>query len=264
MERLRVGLLQLEVIREDAARNARYVLGQVRDGARSGCDVLVLPELWNVAFPLLGPHVLIDENNPLVGSMAEAACRNETWIIGGSMALSTEAGPRNRCLVFSPEGEIVFRYDKIHLYPGLDEPNILSPGFSPGHFDMAGLPCGIMICFDAEFPELAICLSSGGAKILFVPAAWKAEYVRLWRALLISRAIENQVFVIGVNRCDKGKNSSFGGQSLVVDPFGDVMLHLDDTPRFERVVLDLSRLEAARSEHKVISSRRPEIYRRWR
>jgi len=180
------------------------------------------------------------------------------------MALSTAAGPRNRCLVFSPEGDIAFRYDKVHLYPGLDEPNILSPGVSPGSFDMGGLLCGVMICFDAEFPELATCLSSDGAKVLFVPAAWKAEYARLWRALLISRAIENQVFVVGVNRCDRGKNSSFGGQSLVVNPFGDLILHLDDTPRFERVTLDLSRVRAARSEHKVVSSRRPEIYRRWR
>ena len=264
MEQIGVGILQLEVIREDASRNTRYVLEQIRSGARSGCEVLVLPELWNVAYPLVGPQVLITEDSPLVESIAKAACLNETWIIAGSMALSTERGPRNRCLVFSPEGEISSRYDKIHLYPGLDEPNILSPGFSPGYFNMGGLPCGILICFDVEFPELPRSLSSKGAKILFIPGAWKAEYTRLWRALLISRAIENQVFVVGVNRCDRGKNSTFGGESLVVDPFGDIILHLDDTPRFERVVLDLSRVESARSEHKVASSIRPEIYRRWR
>jgi predicted amidohydrolase len=263
MEQLRVGILQLEIIREDASRNAGYVLGQIRGAARSGCEVLVLPELWNVAFPLVGPQVLMTEHSPLVESIAKAACRNETWIIAGSMALSTERGPRNRCLVFSPDGEISCRYDKIHLYPGLDEPNILSPGFSPGCFDMDGLTCGVLTCFDVEFPELARSLSSKGSQILFVPAAWKTEYTRLWRALLISRAIENQVFVVGVNRCDRGKNSTFGGQSLVVDPFGDIILHLDDKPRFERVVLDLSRIESARSEHKVVSSMRPEIYRRW-
>ena len=128
---------------------------------------------------------------------------------------------------------------------------------------MDGLTCGVLTCFDVEFPELARSLSSKGSQILFVPAAWKTEYTRLWRALLISRAIENQVFVVGVNRCDRGKNSTFGGQSLVVDPFGDIILHLDDKPRFERVVLDLSRIESARSEHKVVSSMRPEIYRRW-
>ncbi len=263
MDNPRVGILQLEVIRDDAAKNARYVLGQIRDAARAGCDVLVLPELWNVAFPLLGPHVLISEDNPLVGSIANAAFRNETWIIGGSMAISTEAGPRNRCLVFSPDGEVSFRYDKVHLYPGLDEPNILSPGVSPGRFNLGEVPCGVLICFDVEFPELARRLSSGGARILFVPGAWKTEYIRFWRALLVSRAIENQVFVVGVNRCDRGRNSSFGGQSLVVDPFGDVILHMDDAPRFQRVVLDLSRVDSARREHKVVSSWRPEIYRRW-
>ena len=65
MEQLRVGILQLEIIREDASRNAGYVLGQIRGAARSGCEVLVLPELWNVAFPLVGPQVLMTEHSPL-------------------------------------------------------------------------------------------------------------------------------------------------------------------------------------------------------
>ncbi len=264
MEHLRVGLLQLQVIREDAARNSRYVLGEIRDAARSGCDVLVLPELWNAAFPLLGPHVLIDEDNPVIRNIAQAASRSGTWIVAGSMAINTAAGPRNRCLVFSPDGDVAYRYDKIHLYPGLDEPNILSPGSSPGEMVINDVPCGVMICFDAEFPEIARYLVSRGARILFVPGAWKTEYIRLWRALLLSRAVENQVFVIGVNRCDRGKNSSFGGHSMAIDPFGDIILHLDDSPRFQRIVIDLEKIESARKEHKVISSLRQEVYRRWR
>ena len=261
---LKVGLLQLQVIREDAARNSRYVLGEIRDAARSGCDVLVLPELWNAAFPLLGPQVLITEDNPLIRNIAQTASRNETWIVAGSMAINTQAGPRNRCLVFSPDGELVYRYDKIHLYPGLDEPNILSSGCSPGIAFICGIPCGLMICFDAEFPEIAQYLASRGARVIFVPGAWKTEYIRFWRALLLSRSIENQVFIVGVNRCDRGKNASFGGQSMAIDPFGDIILQLDDSPRFQRVVLDLDKVDAARKEHKVVSSRRPEIYRRWR
>lgn len=263
MEALRVGILQLRVIRDDAALNSRYALGEIRDAARSGCDVLVLPELWNAAFPLLGPHVLIEENAPLVEEIARAAFRSETWIIAGSMAVRTPSGPRNRCLVFSPEGKLAFRYDKIHLYPGLDEPNILSPGRDLGFFSMGGLPCGVMICFDAEFPDVSGALADRGARILFIPAAWKSEYVRLWRAILLARAIENQVFVVGVNRCDRGRSSSFGGQSMVVDPFGDVILHLDESPRFQKVTLNLQMVDAARGEHKVVSSQRPEIYRRW-
>lgn len=264
MDALRVGVLQLGVIRDDAALNSRYALGEIRDAARSGCDVLVLPELWNAAFPLLGPHVLIDENAPLVDEIAKTAFRNETWIIAGSMAIRTPLGPRNRCLVFSPEGTVAFRYDKIHLYPGLGEPSILSPGKTLGFFSMEGLQCGVMVCFDAEFPAVALALSQMGARILFIPAAWKSEYVRLWRTILISRAIENQLFVVGVNRCDRGKSSSFGGQSMVVDPFGDVILHLDESPCFQKVTLNLQMVDYARKEHKIVSSQRPEVYRRWR
>jgi omega-amidase len=177
--------------------------------------------------------------------------------------MRTPFGPRNRCLVFSPEGQISFRYDKIHLYPGLREPNILSPGSNLGVFDLDGVDCGVMICFDAEFPEVASALSRKGARILFVPGAWKSEYIRFWRAILLSRAIENQVFVVGVNRCDRGKGSSFGGHSMVIDPYGDVLLHLDDSPRFQMVTLDLEKTESARREHKVVESRRPGVYRRW-
>ncbi|HPD98389.1 MAG TPA: nitrilase-related carbon-nitrogen hydrolase [Synergistales bacterium] len=263
MDRIRVGVLQLSVVREDAAKNSRYVGGEIRDAARGGCDVIVLPELWNAAFPLLGPHVLVDEKSGIVEEIAGAAFRTGTWIIAGSMAMRTPLGPRNRCLVFSPEGNIFFRYDKIHLYPGLREPNILSPGSKLGFFDLDGIPCGVMICFDAEFPEVASALSRKGARILFVPGAWKSEYIRLWRAILLSRAIENQVFVVGVNRCDRGKESSFGGHSMVIDPYGDVLLHLDDSPRFQMVNLDLGKTISARREHKVIDSRRPGVYRRW-
>ncbi len=263
MDSIQVGVLQLRVIRDDAVRNSRYVLGEVSDAGRSGCDVLVLPELWNAAFPLLGPHVLIEENSLLVDEIAKTAFRNEIWIIAGSMAIRTPAGPRNRCLVFSPDGKVAFRYDKIHLYPGLDEPNILSPGKKLGLFSMDDLLCGIMICFDAEFPAVAGALSAKGARILFVPGAWKSHYIRLWRAILISRAIENQVFVLGVNRCDRGMSSSFGGQSMIVDPFGDVLLHLDDSPRFQKISLNLEMVDSAREEHKVVSSQRIDVYRRW-
>lgn len=263
MERLTVGLIQLSVIRSDSGRNARAALEAATMAARSGCDVLLMPELWNAAMPLTDHRSLIAENSPILETLGSLAGRYGLWIIAGSLAVKSAEGPRNRSYVFSPEGERFFRYDKLHLYPGLNEPNMLEPGQSLGLFKMESAAAGVMICFDMEFPEIARALANRGARMLLVPGAWKTEYIRLWRHLLVSRAIENQVFLIGVNRCDRGGAVRFGGSSMVVDPFGDVALELDDRPRFEKISLDLTRVEKARKEHRVVASLRPDIYRKW-
>jgi predicted amidohydrolase len=107
-------------------------------------------------------------------------------------------------------------------------------------------------------------LGEKGAVVFFVPGAWRREHIRLWRTLLIARAIENQVFVVGVNRCDKGKNFSFGGQSMIIDPFGDVLVHLGENQTIESVSLDLNLVDEARRKNSIVSSKRPALYRKWK
>jgi predicted amidohydrolase len=263
VEGLRVGLLQLDVYHGNPVRNQRKAFERIERAARSGPRVLLLPELWNATCPLTSSKSLLDERDVFFDSLRSVAIRYGTWIITGSMAVSTSRGNRNRCNIFAPDGGKEIVYDKVHLYPGLKEPNLLEPGSSLGVFEIDGVICGVMICFDMEFPEISRARVSRGAWVFFVPGAWKGRYIRLWRTLLVARAIENQVFVVGVNRCDQGKEVSFGGQSMVVDPYGDVMLHMDQRPGYEEVLLDLGLVEKARKEHSVLSSRRPEVYRRW-
>lgn len=260
---MRVGLLQLDVWHGDPDRNLRRAYGRIEKAARGGCRVLVLPELWNATYPVTNPKSLLKEGDGFLENLRSLAMRYGTWFVTGSLAISTPLGNRNRCHIFSPDGRRDTVYDKVHLYPGLKEPNLLQPGASLGLFGIDGTTCGIMICFDMEFPEVPRALAGKGARVLFVPGAWKDRYIRLWRTLLVARAIENQVFVVGVNRCDRGKRVSFGGQSMVVDPYGDVMLHMDDRPGYEIASFNLELVERARREHSVLSSKRPGIYRRW-
>lgn len=263
MEGIRVGVLQLDVFHGDPGRNLRRVYDRLESAARSSCSVLLLPELWNATYPVTDPRALIAEGDVFFEKIRSLAASYETWIITGSLAVSTKEGNKNRCYVFSPDGKKQAVYDKLHLYPGLKEPNLLVPGASLGFFRIDGTGCGVMICFDMEFPEVARALADKGALVFFVPGAWNRKYIRLWKTLLVSRAIENQVFVVGANRCDRGKRVSFGGQSMVIDPYGDIMLHMDDRPGFEQVFLDPVLVEKARREHSVYSSRRPGLYRRW-
>lgn len=260
---LRVGLLQLEVYHGNPGRNLRRAYDRIERAARGGCRILVLPELWNATCPVANPRSILDEQDTFFDMLRSLAVRYETWIVTGSLAVSTAYGKRNRCYVFSPEGGRDVVYDKAHLYPGFREPNLLEAGSSLGLFDIDGTACGVMICFDMEFPEVPRALAEKGAKILFVPGAWNSRHIRLWRTLLVARAIENQTFVVGVNRCDRSTCITFGGQSMVIDPYGDVMLHMDDRPGYESVLLDLDLVERARKDHAVFSSRRPDLYRKW-
>ena len=227
------------------------------------CHVLVLPELWNAVIPLDSSLSLLDGGEPVLSLLRELARQREVTLVAGSLAVKTPQGNRNRSYVIGPDGDVLLAYDKVHLHPKLKEEHAFTAGDSLGLVDLPQCRAGVLICFDAEFPEQARALAQRGAKVLFVPGAWGSPYVHLWRTILASRALENQLFVVGVNRCDRGESLSYGGQSLVVNPFGDVLLHLDHQPRFDVATLDLDAVERARQRHEVLSSLRPALYRRW-
>lgn len=263
MAHLRVGLLQLALKRADPEGNVQDILALLETASSGDCHVLVLPELWNAVIPLDNSLSLLEEGEPVLSRLKQLARQRQVAIVAGSLAVRTAQGNRNRCYVVSPRGELLLAYDKVHLHPKLKEEHAFVAGESLGLFDLPGFRAGILICFDAEFPEQVRALALRGAQVLFVPGAWASPYIHLWRTLLAARALENQLFVVGVNRCDCGENLSYGGHSLVVNPFGDVLLHMDHRPRFEIVTLDLEAVERARDKHEVLSSLRPALYRRW-
>lgn len=263
MNELRVGLIQLELLHGDPRSNAGRVLDHLRSASRLGCDCVVLPELWNAVIPLDSELSLLDRGEPLLAELKTLARSLSLTIVAGSLAVRTGEGNRNRCYVVDRTGEVTLVYDKVHLHPKLKEEHVFRAGVDLGHVWINGIHSGVLICFDAEFPEEARALALGGARILFVPGAWAREYIRFWRITLNARALENQVFVVGVNRCDRGRHVAYGGQSMVIDPFGDPVLVMDAAPRLEVVTLDMSLVEKARQRHEVFSSLRPDVYRRW-
>lgn len=260
---LKVGLVQLELKYGDPRGNVERVLSDLRKASRLGCDCVVLPELWNAVIPLESDLSLLDNGEPVLSELRDIARNLGMVIVAGSLAVRTPAGNRNRCHVIDREGQVALVYDKVHLHPKLREEHVFNPGDSLGEVGVSGVPCGVLICFDAEFPEEARALACRGARVLFVPGAWAERYIRFWRITLNARALENQLFVVGVNRCDRGKHVAYGGQSLVIDPFGEHLIVMDSRPRLEVVSLDMSLVDKARLQHGVLASLRPEIYRKW-
>lgn len=216
-----------------------------------GADILVFPELVDSGYAALkagaSPH---SSGDPLLASFASASKTVAPYCIAGSVYLR-EPPPRssNTSLVFHG-GRVIHRYDKIHLFrPGGDH-RYFQPGTRIGTFPLtlsgARLKCGVIICYDLRFPELVRAMARTGLDVLFVPARWPAVRDDVWRTLLKSRAIENQVFVAGCN-----SSGEEGGWSYAFDPLGELLFDSRSEPgeHAHLLAFDLGRFAEAHRLH---------------
>jgi predicted amidohydrolase len=263
---MRVSVCQLNA-REDRAANlavARDLLGRA---AAAGAELAVLPEYVDY----LGPAGSAPKPEPIDGEFAaffaQAARELGLWVHAGSFH---EAGPDdertyNTSLVFSPAGERVALYRKIHLYDveiagrvSYQESRSVAPGEDIVVAELNGVPTGLSICYDLRFPELYRRLADGGAKILVVPAAFMMHTGRdHWEVLLRARAIENQCYVVAAGQIgDHDPGRTCFGRSMIIDPWGTVLTQAPDSVGVVTADLDLDRLEQIRRQLPSLANRR--------
>src|SRR5512139_75521 len=216
-------------------RNLAVARRLIADAARDGAQLVVLPEY----FCFMGQHdrdkLALAEapgDGPIQAMLADAARQHGLWVVGGTVPLRTGSADRvfNACCVFSPEGQLVARYDKVHLFrydngrERYDEGRVLQAGTTPQACDVGGLRLGLSICYDLRFPELYRRLMTPPCDLIAVPAAFTHTTGRAhWEVLLRARAIENQCYVIAVGQGGKHENGrETHGNSMIVDPWGTI------------------------------------------
>jgi predicted amidohydrolase len=238
-------------VRENLARAEQWIA----EAAGAGARLVVLPE--NFAFmgeeadKLRIAERLTRPFGPIGSAVARAAQRAGIFVVAGGMPEKSddEARPYNTSALFSPEGELLARYRKVHLFDvdlpdgtKLQESRATCAG-SPGDLsvvDVLGLRLGMSICYDLRFPELYRSLESKGARVVTVPAAFTLTTGKdHWHVLLRARAIENQIFVIAPAQTGKHpKGRQTYGKSLIVDPWGDVVAQAGEGEGFALARLD--------------------------
>lgn len=246
MERLRVGIVQFAP-GSDAGRNRDYLHVPLLGSAVA--DLVVLPEYSAFFHPdperrAAGAEPL---DGPFVNFLMGHAKKSGATIVAGFLERS---GDRvyNTVVAVGPSG-LLGRYRKIHLYDafGARESDYISAGSASDPLlviPVKGWRLGIQTCFDVRFPEVSRRLVDGGADVLVVPADWVPGPRKLehWRTLLSARAIENVSWVVAANHAA----TSGTGHSLVIDPFGDVVVEADVTPVFVDADLNPDDIPAAR------------------
>ena len=234
------------------------------EAAGKGAKFVLTPEVTNCvsASRTRQNEVLAteDDDRTLPALQSEAA-RHGIWLLIGSLALKARGEDRfvNRSFLISPGGEIVARYDKIHMFDvAINEVETYreSDGYRAGEkavlADMDGVPLGLTICYDLRFPYLYRGLAKAGAKIMTVPAAFSPDTgAAHWETLLRARAIETGAFVLapaqcGVHDAARGRQRKTYGHSLAVDPWGRVLLDGGDMPGVHLVDLKLDEVDDVR------------------
>jgi len=259
---MKVALIQMDIVLGDVAANrakARMLLEQAIQG---GAKLLVLPELWTTGYQLADIQQLAEtESGETLAMLRQLAQRQGVEIISGSIAEQRAGKVYNTAYAIDRTGEIVAKYSKIHLIGLMAEDKFITPGNDRVVFDLSFGRGGLIICYDLRFGELPRALALDGCQALFVPAEWPAVRGEHWRALNIARAIENQMYVIAVNRVGRDRDNEFFGHSLIVDPWGEVLAEGAATE--EQVILaevDFTAVAEIRQRIPVFADRRPECY----
>ncbi|WP_174733706.1 carbon-nitrogen family hydrolase [Mesobacillus harenae] len=259
--KLKIALLQMDIAFGSPEANYQEAEKLIQQASSENPDIIVLPELWTTGYDLENLTKTADPNaEKAITFLRAAAERTGSHFVGGSIANLTESGIKNTLLVVDKNGSFIHEYSKLHLFKLMDEHHYLSAGDKKGLFNLNGRKFAGMICYDIRFPEWIRSHTSRGAEALFVVAEWPLARLEHWRALLISRAIENQSFVIACNRAGSDPKNQFAGHSLVIDPWGEVIAEAGEQQEILTAEIDLDKVQEVRKMIPIFEDRRPEFY----
>lgn len=237
--------VQFDIVWEDKPANHHRVLRmlETHDPVPSPGSLIVLPEMFDVGFTLNADH-LSEEATEFASERwcAELARHFACYVQGASIRdAGSAAGGKatNNAVVFDPAGDLIARYEKIHPFSGGREPERYRGGRTLATFEWQGLTVCPFICYDLRFPEIwRLAAIEHGATLFTIGASWPAARHAHWSTLLEARAIENQAWVVGLNRTGRDPYLAYAGGSKVVDPQGKVLFEADDRPQIIHAVIE--------------------------
>ena len=261
MAKLNISLAQMHIALGDVTRNQSKMEALVAEAARRKSHVVVLPELWSTGYALAEAKSYADElSKGMFATLSKAATQNKIAIVG-SILEKRGLEVSNSAPLFAPNGRMVGVYRKVHLFRLMDEDQYLQPGPSLTPLDLPWGTTGIAICYDLRFPELfRKYVVDMNARIIFIPAEWPKVRVEHWRALLIARAIENQCYIVATNAVGQTGDTEFGGHSMIVDPWGKIVVEAGDTEQLLTAAIELDVIDEVRRKIPVFEDMRLDIY----
>lgn len=261
MKNFTIAALQMDVIIGDIIANLKKAQSLIEQASKYKPQIITLPEMFATGFDYPYLKRMAQENiNDLTAFFINHSYKFGAYIVGGTVPEYADGRLYNTCFVSSPDRKIVGYQRKIHPFSMTEESKYFNGGDKLNLINTPIAKLGIVICYDIRFPEVARSLTLKGAELLICPAQFPSPRDHHWEIMLKSRAIEDQVFVVGNNRVG-GRKTRFFGRSMAVDPYGDVLEELDDKEGIMVANIDLDRIEKVREHMPVLLDRKPEAYK---
>jgi omega-amidase len=254
---------QLDIAWENRDANHAKVRSLLRDARVRDGAMLVLPEMFASGFSLDVAKIAEGESRPTERFLADVAREHRIFIVAGVVSESSRTGRGvNEAIVIDPAGATVARYRKLHPFNFGDEGRRYDAGDRIVTFEWGGFVVAPFVCYDLRFPEIfRVATLKYGANLFLVIANWPRPREEHWLTLLRARAIENQAYVVGVNRVGRDPTNEYGGRSLVIGPRGDVILDAGEREGIFTADIEIAPLVEYRSQFPALRDARDDYNR---
>ncbi len=286
MNKIKIALCQMNVV-DNKEENIKKAIEMIKDAKKQNAILAILPEMFNCPYEnekFIEYEETLDDSKTL-NEISKIAKEENIYVLAGSIpelvindkekegSLSDSKNNKdslyNTSVFFNNNGEIIGKHRKVHLFDidvkdkiSFKESDTLSPGNEITVIETPFAKIGIGICYDIRFVELSRIMALKGAELLIFPGAFNMTTGPAhWQLLFRSRALDNQVFAIGVAPAlDKNANYNSYGHSIAVNPWGELIEELDYDEELKVIEIDLDEIKKVREEIPVLKNRRSDLY----
>ena len=259
MTALRVAAIQHDIVWHDRSANFAHLRPLIAGAVASGARVVLVSETFSTGFSFDSPGIAEPEGGPSSQFLAEMASTHGVWVGGSCPEIAPEAPagdqrPSNVFVLVAPDGT-QHRYRKIHPFSHADEEQYVRAGTEFVTVDIEGVRCALFVCYDLRFADEFWALATDVDAYLIV-ANWPGKRRLHWSTLLRARAIENQAYVVGVNRVGSGGGLDYSGDSAIIDPLGEILATGAGVETMLLADLDPAHVASTRSHFRFLQDRR--------
>ena len=253
---MKVYAFQIDIRWENPTANFEKVSRLLTRAAPEKDSLIVLPEMFATGFSMNA--VAEPEGGETEQYLAATAKEFRACLVAGVAIRERDGQARNEALVYSPSGDLLARYSKMRPFTPGGESRHYAAGERPVAFTWQGWIVAPFVCYDLRFPEIfRVATAEHRPHLFLIIANWPQKRIQHWIRLLQARAVENQAYVVGVNRCGSDPDHTYNGHSLIVDPHGEILSDANEGEGWIEGRLDLAGLEKYRTDLPFLADLRP-------
>ena len=219
----RIYCVQMNIVWENKRANFETAQALLRRAAPERGSLVLLPEMFATGFSMNVAGISEGKSAETDRFLAHQAKELGIFLVGGVVTGTNSGKGRNQSVVFGPDGQEISRYTKMQPFTPGGETAAYEAGGGPATWDWAGFTVASFVCYDLRFPEHFRAAVRKGAQLYTVISSWPVKRIGHWVTLLQARAIENQAYVAGVNRCGTDPTLTYNGRSLLISPLGEIL-----------------------------------------